>query len=323
MNSFGIVCMLTVLFFPMQVQSEETEPAPGNHRPSQNEPKGEAGVEHDNDKETDTSTLHHRKAEAYFRAKRYKEAAEEFLKAYSLHERPAFLYLAADAYERAGSFKDAEKMYRRYLKEATDKSRIKIALEKLKELETHDAPDASEEPTEAAPAKDSGIPAQEKDSGTKKKPDEDKTPVDKKILDMDKKTPSPARPRSRMELGAWALVGSTAVLLTITGVFALKIRDCEDNMKRLAVSVDPNDNLRVPYEGNYRKDYERYKRDGELFQSLTWVFAGLSAAAVTGSAVLFTIDYVTRRRKSVSVRNGIVRPVISRDGGGVQMELRF
>ncbi len=329
MNSLGIVFFLTLLCFPVQ---GETKPSVDEKPPPGTEPRKEAADDPEGDEETDASKsmVHHRKAEAYFRAKRYKEAAEEFLKAYSLDERPAFLYLAGDAYERAGSFKNAETMYEKYLKTATNEFRIKAVMESLENLRTRVDLNGAEKPEkdesdEIDGEKDEETPEPEKKP---KDPEEKKTLIEhekttgEKTEDPDE-TPLPARPRSRMELGAWALLGSTAVLLTVTGVFALKMRDSEDNMKRLAVSVDPNNNLRVPYEGNYRKDYERYKRDGELFQNLTWVFAGLSAAAVTGSVVLFTIDYVTRRRKSLSVRNGIVRPVISRDGGGVQMELRF
>ena len=58
------------------------------------------------------------------------------------------------------------------------------------------------------------------------------------------------------------MVGVTAVLLTVTGVMALKVEDAEDQMTRLAVSRDPYTSLPYPYTGPYKSEYEKYEKDG-------------------------------------------------------------
>ena len=312
---------------------------------------GDASGAKEQKRDPKRSGVHHKKAEAYFRAKRYKEAAQEFLKAYSFDPRVAFLYLAGDAFQRAGALKEAVANYEAYLKKGSNEDRKKKVQEKLPKLKEALAAKPSprgdpRETTKNPRSRDSATPRDTEarnqasaESDNKPRPREAslspraaargavKAPKNNgKETQKKSKKSSKQRKRSMMELTAWALVGSAAVLLTVTGVFALKVEDSEDNMRRLATSVDPNDNLRVPYEGNYKKDYERYKKDGELYEKLSWTFAGLSAAAVVGSAVLFTMDYLRRRkhRKEKATKKRVhIRPTVSPRGGGVALGLEF
>jgi hypothetical protein len=136
-----------------------------------------------------------------------------------------------------------------------------------------------------------------------------------------------------MELSAWALVGTGAVLLTLAGVFALKVEDAEDNMRRLAITTDPANNLRLPYAGSYKKDFEDYRKQGKLYEKLTWTFASISAASVVTAAVLFTLDYLGRRKKrsktGVAEKNKTTRllriqPFVNpQSGGGLTVKTSF
>jgi len=346
MNTAVFYFSMVVLSIPTSGEKEPPVKEANKSRTEKND--AETTGDKTDKKDPADSLLHHRKAEAYFRNKQYEEAAREFLKAYENDARPAFLYLAGDAFERGGVLKSAIDNYKDYLKTGKNEARLKLTRKKLELLEKKiweksqesakpgtkekttqpsDLHKASEENPEAS----AEIQAPKGDDKNQKEKTEKKQ-TQQKVGGM--KQPIPAREqkkkspkRTQMELASWALVGTTAVLLTITGVFALKVEDSEDNMERLAKSVDPNDNLRAPYEGNYKKDFERYKREGELFEKLAWTFAGVSMATVACATVLFTLDYLNRRRKKkeslIKQSNLSFRPMVSTNGGGGSFELRF
>ncbi len=342
------VFCLSIFVLSIPTSGEKEPPVKEKEKSNPQESGAETTTDKTEKKDPADSLLHHRKAEAYFRNKQYEEAAREFLKAHEKDARPAFLYLAGDAFERGGVLKSAIHNYKEYLKSGSNEARVKLTKEKLQLLEkkiaekskesgepvakennteTSDPQKAPEEKTKTS----SEIQAPEKDDKNQKDKKEEKQAqrkIDKTkqpILGTEQKKEPPKR--TRMELASWALVGTTAVLLTITGVFALKVEDSEDNMERLAKSVDPNDNLRAPYEGNYKSDFERYKREGELFEKLAWTFAGVSAATVACATVLFTLDYLNRRKKKkesiIKQSNLSFRPMVSSNGGGGSLELRF
>jgi len=113
------------------------------------------------------------------------------------------------------------------------------------------------------------------------------------------------------------MVGATALFLTVTGVCALKIQDAEDNMRRLAIYVDPDTNTRLTYEGAFKNDFERYERQGKLFEKLTWGFVAASGATAIAAAILFTLDLFhgrKHRKDKLSIR---VTPMLSTRSGGV------
>jgi len=131
--------------------------------------------------------------------------------------------------------------------------------------------------------------------------------------------PAPRKNRVRRPLNtaAWAMVGATALFLTVTGVCALKIQDAEDNMRRLAIYVDPDTNTRLTYEGAFKNDFERYERQGKLFEKLTWGFVAASGATAIAAAILFTLDLFhgrKHRKDKLSIR---VTPMLSTRSGGV------
>lgn len=346
MNTALFYFSMFVLSIP--TSGEKGPPVKEPNKSRTEESSAETTQDKTDNKDPADSLLHHRKAEAYFRNKQYEEAAREFLKAYENDARPAFLYLAGDAFERGGVPNSAIHNYKEYLKSGKNEARLKLTRNKLdllkkkiseknqksEELETKDKtthPSDLHKTSEKKNETTSGTQAPQGDD-KKQKEKKEKKQAQRKIdkikqpilgTEKEKKTPK----RTRMELASWALVGTTAVLLTITGVFALKVEDSEDNMERLAKSVDPNDNLRAPYEGNYKKDFERYKREGELFEKLAWTFAGVSMATVACATVLFTLDYLNRRKKKkesmIKQSNLTFRPMISPNGGGGSIELRF
>jgi hypothetical protein len=364
---------------------------------------------------------HHKAAERAFQAGRYEEAASEFLAAHKKQPRPIFLFLAADAYERAEKDALAASHYRKYLQatkpksdeaakgEATDRDRAKgtgegetkgesgtgesgtegkgsakrdgkaggggsgkgtagegteryrkLAAKRLAKLEAERAKEAGDaretkgsdeagetkgsdeagettlSPPPAPPKKKAGLDTDEdrakegarQAAGAKARPGSSPPKEATEPAPAEKKRSH--EERSRLSLSAWALVGVSAVLLTVTGVFALKVEDAEDNMRRLAVTVDPTDDLRLPYEGSYARDYEDYRQEGKLYEKLSWAFAGLSAAAVVGSAVLFTLDYVMKGEEEREVREkrgektGLeIMPVVSPSSAGLVVGTRF
>ena len=122
------------------------------------------------------------------------------------------------------------------------------------------------------------------------------------------------------------MVASTAALLTAAGIFGLKMQDCADGMHRLALLVDPYTNARLPYEGAYRDDFERYERQGELYEKLTWAFGGLAGASAVAAATLFLLDHLRTRREARgqrASRHVQVLPAPAPGGGALTVEVAF
>lgn len=129
----------------------------------------------------------------------------------------------------------------------------------------------------------------------------------------------------KLQGAAWAMVGITAVLLTVTGIFALMVEDREDEMERLASMVDPVSNppnQPLTYDGRTKRDFEIYKKEGQRFQIVSFTFLGLSAAAAIAATTLFVLDHVTNKKKKQesSLR---LRPYFGPRGGGVSVGLEF
>jgi hypothetical protein len=127
----------------------------------------------------------------------------------------------------------------------------------------------------------------------------------------------------RLQGSAWSLVGVTAVLLTMTGVFALLVEDREDEMERMATFLDPYNNGRpLPYTGNTQRDFEQYKKEGKRFEAAAFTFLGLSAAAAVGAATLFIVDHLTKGKERPA-RALQVQPLMTRRGAGLGVGLEF
>lgn len=127
----------------------------------------------------------------------------------------------------------------------------------------------------------------------------------------------------RLQGSAWTLVGVTAVLLTVTGVFALLVEDREDEVERMATFLDPyNGGRPLPYTGLTKRDFEQYKKEGKRFEAATFAFVGLSAAAAVGAAALFVADHLTKDRERPA-RALRVQPLVSPRGAGLGLGLEF
>lgn len=319
--------------------------------------------------DTKKAFRHYRKAVQLYRAKKYVEAAEEYLNAYTYGRDATMYYDAGRSYDKANKSDLAVKYYELFLARrrwAKNRKQVQARVKELKAAiaaagtspsgegapaarpeggpKTPEArPDkgkktgpaqarpgettpgtppaaapgrpegarptppkpaepASAGPGEARPKTRPAVPAARPEARKDVKAPEPKERKDLKVkeaaekVEEEKDKEKKPVPASKLEMAAWAMVGATAILLTVTGVFALKVEDAEDQMSRLSRSVDPLDNLRLPYTGSYKKDYEKYKKDGELYEKLTWTFAGLSAAAGLTAAALFTVDHFMRKK---------------------------
>ncbi len=125
---------------------------------------------------------------------------------------------------------------------------------------------------------------------------------------------------------AWAMVGVTAVLLTVTGVFALMVEDREDEMERLASFVDPYSNpplQPLTYDGRTKRDFETYKDEGRRFSIVAFTFLGLSAAAAVAATTLFVLDHVTNKKKKKKESSLRWQPMFGPKGAGVSLGLEF
>ena len=129
----------------------------------------------------------------------------------------------------------------------------------------------------------------------------------------------------KLQGAAWAMVGVTAVLLTVTGIFALMVEDREDEVERIASFVDPYgnpSNQPLAYEGLAKRDYEQYTKEGKRYQIAAFTFLGLSAAAAVTAATLFIVDHVTKPKKPKE-HSLKVRPLLGPKGAGLTLGLEF
>ncbi len=137
----------------------------------------------------------------------------------------------------------------------------------------------------------------------------------------------PADDRMRQLQGsAWAMVGVTAVLLTVTGVFALMVEDREDEVERLTSILDPTQhNLPNVYSGNTKRDFDQFRKEGKRFQTAAFTFLGLTSAAAITAAALFVADHLTKHKYEKKARQSSlrVRPLLSGRGAGLAVGLEF
>jgi hypothetical protein len=133
---------------------------------------------------------------------------------------------------------------------------------------------------------------------------------------------------------AWAMVGVTAVMLTVSGVFALMVDDREDELERMAKLLVPSEgNLPLVYEGTTKRDFEQYQKEGRRFETAAFVFLGLTGAAAITAATLFIVDHVTKKDedkgegkgdgKRARTRSLQIRPMLGERGAGLSVGWEF
>lgn len=131
------------------------------------------------------------------------------------------------------------------------------------------------------------------------------------------------KPMRRLQGTAWAMVGVTAVLLTVTGIFALLVEDREDDVERMATYLDPYDGGRpLPYSGITKRDFEQFHKEGRRFQTAAFTFLGLTAAAAIGATTLFVVDHLTKNRERPK-RTLRIDPVLGPRGAGIGLGMEF
>jgi hypothetical protein len=107
---------------------------------------------------TDEAKDHYRKGTAAYNLGHYREAAQEYERAYEQTLDPALLFNVAQAHRLAGDQKKAAIAYRSYLRSAPRGDRRDVAEAKLKEIEAamnHEAPSGEAGGAASAPA---GVP---------------------------------------------------------------------------------------------------------------------------------------------------------------------
>ncbi len=282
-----------------------------------------------------------KKASQAYASGKYTEAAQLFLQIHGLVGDPALLYNAADAYDKAGMKTKAIENYEAYLTakpDASDRKAVESRIAALKQpspARTDGSPPAGSGPRKP-PTRDGSPgtqPRQTTASATtrpSKSPDSQATarataraarkvageaPVEERTSPAKKKKHS-----DHLGTAAWALIGTTAVLLTAAGVFALKMEDAEDQMKRLAIMVDPYTETRLAYEGSYKSDFERYDRQGKLYEKLTWGFAAAAGVTAVAAVVLFSVRAVRSKKERQKVS---ILPVLGNKTGGMVLQTEF
>ena len=285
-----------------------------------------------------------KKASRAYGSGKYAEAAQLFLQIHGLVGDPALLYNAADAYDKAGMKAKAIENYEAYLRakpDASDRKTVEARIATLKQPppagrdDSHPAgsgpQDSSAEaarpnnqprqattPGTARPTEPAGANGAAATTGATARAAREvagEAPVEERTSPVRKK-----KHRDHLGTAAWALVGTTAVLLTAAGVFALKMEDAEDQMKRLAIMVDPYTETRLAYEGSYKSDFERYDRQGKLYEKLTWGFAAAAGVTAVTAVVLFSVRAVRSKRERQKVS---VLPVMGNKTGGLVLQTEF
>ncbi len=293
-----------------------------------------------------------KQASRAYSAGKYSKAADLFLQIHAIVGDPALLYNAADAFEKARVIPKAVANYQAYLAakpNAPDRKPVEAKITAMKNTEPSSRPANGQGRQPVGPA-EPGKPGRRRSSeagthaggptgpnpsrphataprtASKARPEttEAGSRAARKVAgetpEQTAPMPRPRKRQSRLITAGWALVGTTALLLTAMGVTALKMEDAEDQMRRLAIMVDPSTESRLTYEGTYKSDFERYERQGRLYEKLTWGFAAAAGAAAVSAVVLFSLHAVRSRKERQKVS---VSPVLGRKQGGLVLETRF
>jgi len=134
-------------------------------------------------------------------------------------------------------------------------------------------------------------------------------------------------PMTQLRGTAWAMVGVTAVLLTVSGVFGLMVEDREDEIERLASFLDSTSvpaNRPLAFDGRTRRDYVQYMKEGRRYEIAAFTFVGLSAGAAISAVGLFVADHLQKKRRPGPPRRAFrVAPILAPQGAGLSLGGEF
>jgi hypothetical protein len=134
-------------------------------------------------------------------------------------------------------------------------------------------------------------------------------------------------PMTQLRGTAWAMVGVTAVLLTVSGVFGLLVEDREDEIERLASFLDATTvpaNRPLAFDGRTKRDYEQAFKEGRRYEIAAFTFVGLSAAAAISAVGLFVADHLQKKRRTEAPRRAFrLAPILAPQGAGLAVGGEF
>lgn len=212
----------------------------------------------------EAARVHFERARQLHADKRYLEAADAYLAAFSEVPMPAFLYNAAQVYRLGGERDKAIEYYRRYLELEPDGEGADDARAFLAELEGADAA-ASDAAAPDGPAPGDAPPAQDRplepSAGTALAP----APV----------TDDGAAPGRSLRVAALISTGVGAIALGAAAGFAFKAR---------SASADLSD-----HHGEWTPAEQDLYRAGEDAERYAMISLGVGAAAVVTGGVLYVL----------------------------------
>ncbi len=237
---------------------------------------------------------HYETGKSYYEIANYKEALEEFEKAFKLQPLPALLYNIGRCHESLGNLKAAIASYREYLakqKESADRAVIEA---RIANLEKRLAAEQPARPPEPKPPAEGKPPAESK-------PDETRPPSDEPVA---------TGPRWRRPTG-WALLG--------VGVASLAV-----GIASGALVKKKNDEYSEGAAASGTKTYaelEQIADAGRRWQSIeiaTLVVGGVLAAAGSGLLIWDATSRGKRQERALSLH-----PFVSATGFGLAGSTRF
>jgi tetratricopeptide (TPR) repeat protein len=215
--------------------------------------------------------IHFQAGESYFEQAEYDRAAEEFMSAYRLSQRPALLVNASLAYERALRFDEAIEALETYVEEfpdAPDRSAMSRRLEKLRELEArHAGGERDDDGTEASEGR------------------ADLTEPEEKRADDEPAAPSTTEEQASRSLGGLGKAGiGVGAFGVVAGVVALVAGVMAKNEHDDLESVCGPDATACPPGSS--ADVDR----GETLAASSTAFTVLSLVGLAGGATLLVLD---------------------------------
>jgi hypothetical protein len=120
---------------------------------------------------------------------------------------------------------------------------------------------------------------------------------------------------------AWLSIGTGIAFVTIGAVMALSAESTEDDIADLYIVRLGDEPL--TYSGSTKRRYDELVDRGDTYQTLAWASFGVAAAAAAAATYFFLTSPAASSEEREPAKPIALRPLVSRDGGGVGASWMF
>lgn len=251
---------------------------------------------------------HYQAAEKAVQAKRWSEAAEEYLTAYDITQDPVLFFKIANAYQMNGNCPDAIVYFKRYNAEAKPsveyQSDTKARIEKCK-ADTAIGTDTVAENSDTmsqSPMDSTEVEAE---------PPRDDIDYENQPSFVDEEV-------TWQKTAGWTSVGVSAAFLTAGAVLGLSAKSRQEDLENL-ISFRNSADQPTSFDQTVSGRYKALSDEGDTLNTMSLVAFGLAGASAATAIVFFLLDDSPEESEGLSH----ISPTIGNDSYGVSAGWSF